>query len=438
MNWFEASFSEPLLKTADRIDWLRSQGYPQKVLDVVQQIYPASDPKRRHVVWLANMVMDFLGVMTGHIDPRREPENPKVKQALDSLGPGNLPVDTFRYIIDWASQAVPPPNLMPMNFTGAYEAAKQWHEQMVAKDDEDMAGQYKGQKVFDLPGGWWIAQLTPADCQIEGELMGHCVGGYARGVAEGKTGIYSLRDPKGMPHATIEMNPLGSATEVTDKITGWEVTQVQGKQNREPIPEYKKMLAQWFASLELAGQPPQWADPQSDEDIAVREYASGRDDYGIVLDPFSSRTAKELVDKAFEESFYNRGNDFSKGWAEEASDSVVQYILDCLVRGYKKAIPDMERAIQHFEEEAGERFQEWAGDIPELAPPDEDNYDKAGFAMAEQKYEEALKYYENEDSGLQFGNMLYTKLDALKKELQAKGLLPAEPAAVQENAAKPA
>jgi hypothetical protein len=101
-----------------------------------------------------------------------------------------------------------------------------------------------------------------------------------------------------------------------------------------------------------------------------------------------------------------------------------------LARGNKGIIPEMERAIQKFEEEAGDRFQEGAGDIPELAPPDEDDYDKGGFAMAEQKYEESLKYYEGEDPGLQFGNMLYTGLDALKKELQAKGQLPAEKAAV--------
>lgn len=41
----------------------------------------------------------------------------------------------------------------------------------------------------------------------EGEQMGHCVGGYTDSVASGKTRIFSLRDPKGGAHATIEVRP---------------------------------------------------------------------------------------------------------------------------------------------------------------------------------------------------------------------------------------
>jgi hypothetical protein len=41
----------------------------------------------------------------------------------------------------------------------------------------------------------------------EGEQMGHCVGGYTDSVASGKTRIFSLRDPKGGAHVTIEVRP---------------------------------------------------------------------------------------------------------------------------------------------------------------------------------------------------------------------------------------
>jgi hypothetical protein len=37
--------------------------------------------------------------------------------------------------------------------------------------------------------------------------MGHCVGAYCPDVAQGKSRIYSLRDSKGQPHVTIEVNP---------------------------------------------------------------------------------------------------------------------------------------------------------------------------------------------------------------------------------------
>jgi hypothetical protein len=43
--------------------------------------------------------------------------------------------------------------------------------------------------------------------KYEGETMGHCVGGYCPDVLAGNTKIYSLRDAKGEPHVTIEVQP---------------------------------------------------------------------------------------------------------------------------------------------------------------------------------------------------------------------------------------
>lgn len=43
--------------------------------------------------------------------------------------------------------------------------------------------------------------------KYEGDTMGHCVGGYCPDVLEGRSRIYSLRDAKGEPHVTIEVNP---------------------------------------------------------------------------------------------------------------------------------------------------------------------------------------------------------------------------------------
>jgi len=45
--------------------------------------------------------------------------------------------------------------------------------------------------------------------KYEGELMQHCVGGYCPDVTSGRSRIFSLRDAKGKPHATIETNPGG-------------------------------------------------------------------------------------------------------------------------------------------------------------------------------------------------------------------------------------
>ena len=43
--------------------------------------------------------------------------------------------------------------------------------------------------------------------KYEGDTMGHCVGGYCPDVLEGKSRIYSLRDAKGEPHVTVEVQP---------------------------------------------------------------------------------------------------------------------------------------------------------------------------------------------------------------------------------------
>ena len=45
--------------------------------------------------------------------------------------------------------------------------------------------------------------------KYEGDVMGHCVGGYCPDVIEGKSRIFSLRSGKGEPHVTIEVQPTG-------------------------------------------------------------------------------------------------------------------------------------------------------------------------------------------------------------------------------------
>jgi hypothetical protein len=54
----------------------------------------------------------------------------------------------------------------------------------------------------------WPRQQLEAALKYEGDVMGHCVGGYCDDVLQGKSQIYSLRDKKGEPHVTIEVAPL--------------------------------------------------------------------------------------------------------------------------------------------------------------------------------------------------------------------------------------
>ena len=106
-----------------------------------------------------------------------------------------------------------------------------------------------------------IAQgATPEEAYLagrlaeEGNIMGHCVGGYCEGVASGESRIFSLRDPKGGSHVTVEVEPRaenirrnagpneyfraraatrGDLDSIPDNIN-----QIKGKQNRAPEAKY--------------------------------------------------------------------------------------------------------------------------------------------------------------------------------------------------------
>lgn len=76
-----------------------------------------------------------------------------------------------------------------------------------------------GEYTYFDPTGKRVAhpdadQLAKA-LKLEGDSMGHCVGGYCPDVMAGRVKIFSLRDPKGRAHATIEVEPPVSPREGT-------------------------------------------------------------------------------------------------------------------------------------------------------------------------------------------------------------------------------
>lgn len=56
--------------------------------------------------------------------------------------------------------------------------------------------------------------------KYEGETMGHCVGGYCPDVIEGRSRIFSLRDAKGEPHVTVEVQPIAPDWQGVKKAGG--------------------------------------------------------------------------------------------------------------------------------------------------------------------------------------------------------------------------
>lgn len=129
--------------------------------------------------------------------------------------------------------------------------------------------------------------------KYEGDTMQHCVGGYCPDVLEGRSRIYSLRDTKGQPRVTIEVEPnqtpypvSGEAfarlspaekaqfrehvmqwrrrnpdvEELTDKHTAQalreagvppqpdRITQIKGFKNKKPADEYLPMVQDFVKS----------------------------------------------------------------------------------------------------------------------------------------------------------------------------------------------
>ena len=108
--------------------------------------------------------------------------------------------------------------------------------------------------------------------KYEGETMGHCVGGYCPDVQEGRSRIYSLRDAKGEPHVTVEVEPQTFAgtrsrqeleerlrasgdldmakLDALEKEGAWtpSIVQIKGKANRAPKDEYLPFVQDFVRS----------------------------------------------------------------------------------------------------------------------------------------------------------------------------------------------
>lgn len=98
-------------------------------------------------------------------------------------------------------------------------------------------------------------ELLDKTLKNEGDMMGHCVGGYTDEVASGDTKIFTLRDKSNKPHATVEMNVVAPRwDELPDHVKGMQtpdledwikdnptvmLNQFKGKQNRPIIEKYR-------------------------------------------------------------------------------------------------------------------------------------------------------------------------------------------------------
>lgn len=137
----------------------------------------------------------------------------------------------FRSIVDWAEA-----EKVDLNRYRADEAVEGADEWASLRDFGEVP---QGLAVYTFDDGWSVQQLATQDqLNAESKIMQHCLENYeAKGGGDVSSSdgrdvwIYSLRDHKGHPHATLEWD-------LDDSY----VSQLRGKQNDVPKPEYLERM----------------------------------------------------------------------------------------------------------------------------------------------------------------------------------------------------
>jgi len=153
----------------------------------------------------------------------------------------------LREVADWI--AANSPSLAGASVQDLVQASDTWHRQITRQpqpqvDQNGRYGPFKSRDVvYDFGNGWVFVNVPSQDLGVEGRIMDHCVGGYCEDVDRGRSTILSLRDPKNMPHATIELNKKNG------QVT---VGQIRGKKNANPVsPKYRPYVEEFVKAKKL-------------------------------------------------------------------------------------------------------------------------------------------------------------------------------------------
>lgn len=205
-----------------------------------------------HTHYLRAILNDEIDLKTSlkkHNYSGDEPEWMKKSDLVDYTG--SLPedvVDEIGHIIDYFN-TLDANDLRKIN-KETYQVIKnkveEWDEQLASGMDdkkEDVEKKKlipnKDYKEVMKIGSFKIVKLiTPSSKTIEGDVMGHCVGGEHYD----KLDIYSLWDNKNRSHVTFELNDRKKT-----------IDQIKGKQNGPPVEKYQPATIEFVAARMLNG-----------------------------------------------------------------------------------------------------------------------------------------------------------------------------------------
>jgi len=233
---------------------------------------------------------------------------------------------------DVAAGRIRPEQLNKVSMEQAVRRTYEYDQEMARKMRETQAKVTEGMPVHkeypegykwielnkpkNLPEGWseeakglrdpatgGITNIDPREealrqaLKYEGDTMGHCVGGYCPDVEAGRSRIYSLRDAKGEPHVTVEVEPDIRPRESYYGEPADKIVQIKGKQNRAPKEEYLPYVQDFVKSGNWSGV----GDPQN----------AGLRRYGDVFDVNEQR-AIEATGQTVPSHEYLTGEDIQR------------------------------------------------------------------------------------------------------------------------------
>jgi hypothetical protein len=309
-------------------------------------------------------------------------------------------------LIDWMTAE----RIRIENFTPeqAMLSSDEWHKEQAEHGEGMVYDQINPSLIIYGPQwqnkdweGWTIQRVVSEnDLTVEGNRMGHCVGSYCGRVQEGRSIIYSLRDPANKPHVTLETGKDGS------------VQQIQGKGNEEPIDDYKVMIKEWVLSNKNNGlingsedvieKMSESHSYDNEEEIRVIESIGKINEYGFKNDTATSFAdwAEGVIDGA--ENSRRRDNEYRNSGITDYPYTFV----DKMVEMYKNSKNDPNRKgqlqqkiwlkqIASFEEflwRIGDEIWEYAvSNWDSGEHPSEDDYETP------EEYEKAIEQQQEAD-----------------------------------------
>jgi len=177
----------------------------------------------------------------------------QIRKSLHSQTPINTEV--FDFIFDWyrsMSEENKKFDINSYNLKRAIQLSDEWHKVITGKGEgkiytpleRDEYGNITDYRVvYKFDDGWYVVELdNKNNLMVEGNKMNHCVGSYWDEVQHGDSKIFSLRNPSGKPHVTIEL----------DK--GNNIVQTRGNSNSVPSPELQQKVDEWYENYKAKEQ----------------------------------------------------------------------------------------------------------------------------------------------------------------------------------------